>query len=227
MRRSTNDPKLIVAYNPSSSVSEAYRTLRTNIQFSSVDNPIQVLMAASALSGEGKSTVISNLAAAYALEGKRVLLIDGDLRKPSIHRLFQQTNRVGLTNYLSGQCLPAEMIKESEIDGLSIITSGPAPPNPAELLGSNRMKGLVDELRTQYDLILFDTPPVLAVTDGIVVSSLCDGVLLVVHCGKIKKSYVRKAKEKLDFVQARVIGTVLNQIKRRDIGYAKYYGISN
>ncbi|NIK26279.1 CpsD/CapB family tyrosine-protein kinase [Paenibacillus lupini] len=224
MSRSTNESRLVVLFNPSSTVAEAYRTLRTNIQYSSVDNPIQMLMVASAQAGEGKSTVISNLAVAYAQEGKRVLLIDTDLRKPSLHRIFAHTNRQGLTNLLTGQSMLQEVLKDSGIENLSLITSGPTPPNPAELLGSARMKKLLEELKEQFDLILFDTPPVLAVTDSLIVSTYCDGVLLVIHAGKVKKTYVRKAKEKLDFVQSRIIGAVFNQLKRDDITFMKYYG---
>ncbi|MCK9860358.1 CpsD/CapB family tyrosine-protein kinase [Paenibacillus sp. ATY16] len=226
MRRSTSDNRLVVLLNPSSPVAEAYRTLRTNIQYSSVDAPIQLLMAASAQSGEGKSTVISNLAVAYAMEGKRVLLIDTDLRKPTIHRIFAQTNRLGLTNLLTSESTLQEVIKDGGIDNLDIITSGPTPPNPAELLGSHRMKTVLEELKERYDLILFDTPPVLPVTDSLIMSSYCDGVLLVIHAGKVKKAYVRKAKEKLDFVQSRIIGAVFNQMKRQDVAFVKYYGTS-
>ncbi|WP_201006202.1 CpsD/CapB family tyrosine-protein kinase [Paenibacillus glycanilyticus] len=226
MSRSTNDSRLVVLINPSSIVSEAYRTLRTNIQYSSVDSSIQLLMVTSAQAGEGKSTVICNLAVAYAMEGKRVLLIDTDLRKPSVHRIFSQTNRQGLTSLLTGMSTLEEVVRDSGVDNLSLITSGATPPNPAELLGSTRMKTLVDELRESYDLILFDTPPVLAVTDSLIISSLSDGVLLVIHAGKVKKAFVRKAKEKLDFVQSRIIGAVFNQMKRQDIAYMKYYGSS-
>ncbi|WP_336788250.1 CpsD/CapB family tyrosine-protein kinase [Paenibacillus sp. MMO-177] len=224
MYRSTNNNRLVVLINPSSVVSEAYRTLRTNIQYSSVDSRIQLLMVTSAQTGEGKSTVISNLAVAYAMEGKRVLLIDADLRKPSVHRIFSQTNRQGLTDLLTGMSTLDEVVKDSGVVNLSLITSGPTPPNPAELLGTSRMKGLIQELKESYDLILFDTPPVLAVTDSLIISSLCDGALLVVHAGKVKKAYVRKAKERLDFVQARIIGAVFNQMKRQDISFMKYYG---
>lgn len=224
MRRSTNNNRLVVAINPNSPISEAYRTLRTNIQFSSVDRSIQILMVASAQAGEGKSTVISNLAIAYAQEGKRVLLIDTDLRKPSLYRIFSLTNHCGLSNLLSDQSNLQEVIKESYISNLSLITSGPTPPHPAEMLGSLKMKKLLEELQEQYDMILLDTPPLLAVTDGLIVSSLCDGVVLVIHAGKVKKAYVRKAKEKLDYVQANIVGAVFNQMQRKDAVYMKYYG---
>ncbi|MUT68047.1 CpsD/CapB family tyrosine-protein kinase [Paenibacillus sp. NEAU-GSW1] len=226
MRRSTNENRLVVSNNPDSPVSEAYRTLRTNVIFSSVDKPIKVLMAASAQSGEGKSTVISNLAVAYAQEGKRVLLIDADLRKPSLHKIFSMTNRTGLSNLLSGQCSAAEAVKESYIGKLDVITAGPTPPHPAEMLGSQKMKSYLESVKDEYDMILFDAPPVLAVTDSLIISSLCDGVILVIHAGKVKKAYVRKTKEKLDYVQANIIGAVFNQMPRKDVDYVKYYGSS-
>ncbi len=183
-------------------------------------------MVASAKSGEGKTTTITNLAVTYAQEGKKVLLIDADLRKPSLHHLFQQSNRVGLTSLLFGQHALSEVIKDTNVDNLSILPSGPIPPNPSEILGSQRMQTLLEELKDMFDIILFDTPPILAVTDSAIVSSYCDGVILVVHAGKVKKSLVAKAKSNLDHVKAKLLGVVLNNNSRTRSNdhYHYYYG---
>lgn len=226
MSPSNSSHNLITLDNPKSPISEAYRSLRTNISFSAIDHTMKVLMVASAESGEGKTTTITNLAITYAQEGKKVLLIDADLRKPSLHHVFQVTNRVGLTNALLNQYALSEIIRETEVEQLSLITSGPVPPNPSEILGSQRMLALLEELKEQYDVILFDTPPVLAVTDSLIVSSFCDGVVLVVHAGKVKKDLVRKAKANLEHVKAKLLGVVLNNNSRSKVDgqYYYYYG---
>ncbi|GGG76392.1 CpsD/CapB family tyrosine-protein kinase [Paenibacillus radicis (ex Gao et al. 2016)] len=225
MPRSINDSHLIVSANPMSPFAESYRVLRTNIQFSSVDTQFQVLMVASAQAGEGKTTVISNLAAAYAQEGKRVLLIDMDLRKPSLHYFFSQTNHKGLTSLLTGQLTTQDVVIQTQVPNLSLITAGPTPPHPAEMLSSQKMSQLMEELRRDYDIILVDTPPILAVTDGLLASVLCDGVILVVQASVVKKALVLKAKERLEHVQARIVGTVLNQLNRDDNLNVGYYGM--
>lgn len=217
MRRSINDNNLITLINPKSKISEAFRSLRTNIQYSAMDSQLKVIMVTSAQKEEGKTTTVSNLAVAYAQEGKKVLLIDTDLRRPSLHQVFMQSNRVGLTSLLAYQLKWQEVVKDTMQDNLSIITSGPIPPNPSEMLGNQRMQLLVEELREHYDIILIDTPPILAVTDGLVMNSLCDGVILVVIAGKVEKELVKKAKANLDYVNARIIGIVFNKINRKDV----------
>lgn len=214
MSRLTSENNSLVTYfNPKSQISEGYRKLRTNIQFSSIDNHIHKIMIASAESGEGKTTAISNLAVTYAQEGKKVLLIDADLRNPSLHRVFSVPNHVGLSSVLSNQYAVEEVLRDSYIDNLQLFTSGPIPPNPSEMIGSNRMKSLMEKLENQYDVIMFDTPPVLSVTDALIVSSLCDGVLLVVNAGKVKKELVKKTKAHLEHVNARILGVILNNLK--------------
>ncbi|WP_308638429.1 CpsD/CapB family tyrosine-protein kinase [Paenibacillus silvisoli] len=217
---------LITAINPKSIVSEAYRTLRTNIQFSAIDRQMKVLMVASATVGEGKTTTVTNLAVTYAQEGKKVLLIDADLRNPSLHLVFQLTNRIGLTSAFLHQQSLTDVIGETNIDNLFVLTSGPVPPNSSEILGSQRMQFLLEELKNMYDVILFDTPPVLPVADSLIVSSYCDGVVLVVHAGKTKKEIVKKAKASLDHVKARILGVVLNNNERskNEGRYYNYYG---
>ncbi|MGQ8870914.1 CpsD/CapB family tyrosine-protein kinase [Paenibacillus sp. TSA_86.1] len=214
MSRLTSENNSLVTYfNSKSHISEGYRKLRTNIQFSSIDNHIHKIMIASAESGEGKTTTISNLAVTYAQEGKKVLLIDADLRNPSLHRVFSVPNHVGLSSVLSNQYAMEEVLRDSYIDNLQLFTSGPIPPNPSEMIGSNRMKSLMERLENQYDVIMFDTPPVLSVTDALIVSSLCDGVLLVVNAGKVKKELVKKTKAHLEHVNARILGVILNNLK--------------
>ncbi|MFD2611102.1 CpsD/CapB family tyrosine-protein kinase [Paenibacillus gansuensis] len=226
MPQSTNSPLLIADSNPHSPITEAYRTLRTNIRFSSVDKPAQVIMVGSAVPGEGKSTTAANLSIVYAQEGKKVLLMDCDLRKPTVHTRFAVHNRNGLTNLLAGNYQPHEAFRETGVDNLTVITSGAIPHNPSELLASKRMAGLLEKFRADFDIIIIDTPPILAVTDALIVSSFSDGVVLVVKSGKTKKALVQKAKSSLDHVNANLLGVVLNNKKREDAeaGYVYYYG---
>ncbi|WP_054957478.1 CpsD/CapB family tyrosine-protein kinase [Paenibacillus dakarensis] len=217
---------LIVLSNPRSPITEAYRSLRTNIDFSSVDERTQVIMVTSTGPEEGKSTVVANLAVTYAQGERKVLLIDADMRKPTVHRTFQLTNKMGLSSILSRQCNLEEVIQESEVPNLYVMTAGPIPPNPAEMLNSKRMTNLMQLLREQFDMILIDTPPVLAVTDAQLLASNSDGVLMVINSGKVKKDVALKAKENLLRVNARILGVVLNNVKRKtsEEYYYYYYG---
>lgn len=225
MSRLTNERvSLVTMANPRSNSSEAYRKLRTNIQFSSIDNQIQTVMIASASSGEGKTTTIGNLAVTYAQEGKKVLLVDTDLRKPAVHLMFNVPNHIGLTSVLSSQYKVTEVLRETGVEGLHVLSSGPIPPNPSEMIGSRKMTALLEDLKQDYDVILFDTPPVLTVTDALIISSLCDGVILVVSAGKVKKDLVKKAKAHLEHVNARILGAVLNNVqtpKSRNVSYGE------
>ncbi|WP_342554635.1 CpsD/CapB family tyrosine-protein kinase [Paenibacillus sp. FSL R7-0652] len=222
MSRQTNDKgNLVTVANPKSVSSEAYRKLRTNIQFSSIDSQIRTIMIASAVSGEGKTTTIGNLAVAYAQEGKKVLLMDTDLRKPALHRMFNVPNHIGLTSVLSSQYQVTEVLRETVVEGLHVLTSGPIPPNPSEMIGSRKMLALLEDLKEEYDVILFDTPPVLTVTDALIISSLCDGVILVVSAGKVKKDLVKKAKGYLEHVNARILGAALNNVQQSKRRYGE------
>ncbi len=187
MSQSTVKRPIITHENPKSPISEAYRTLRTNIDFSSIDDQLQVLMLTSAGPGEGKSTTAANLAVAYSQSEKKVVLLDADLRKPTMHHTFQRSNRQGLTNILAGQSDWQDVITATDVDRLEIIPSGPIPPNPSEMLSSNRMTMLLNSLKENYDVIIIDTPPALAVTDAQVVATKCDGVILVIDSGSVKK----------------------------------------
>jgi len=215
--------KLITHHDPKNFVSEAFRTLRTNIQFASVDRILKSIMVTSSGPSEGKSTTISNLAIVMAQADKRVLLIDADLRKPTVHHSFRLPNWMGLTSLLVENRSITEVIQTTEVPKLSVLTSGPIPPNPAELLGSNRMRELIRELTDKYDLVLIDAPPVLAVTDSQILSGIIDGVLLVVNAGKTNRDIIVKAKQQLEQVNARIIGTVLNNKSMQGQGYYYYY----
>jgi len=211
--------------NPKSPVAEAYRSLRTNIDFSSIDEEIRVIMVTSAGPEEGKSTTLANLAVSYAQSDKKVVIIDGDMRRPTCHHTFNLSNRVGLSNIITGQNDCHDAVKETGIENLYVLPSGPVPPNPSELLGSKRMTDVLTQLKSMFDMIIIDTPPVLAVTDAQIISSKCDGVVLVINSGKVKREMAMKAKANLDHVRARILGVVLNNVKRKkEEMYYYYYG---
>lgn len=221
---SSNKRNLIAHTDPRSPVSEQYRTIRTNIQFSSMDDTIRSLMVTSAGPSEGKSTTTANLAIVFAQQGKRVLLIDADLRKPTMHYTFHLDNNVGLINVLLRQNILQDAYKETDIDNLFVLTSGPIPPNPAEVLGSKAMEELLEEALGEFDLVLFDSPPVLAVTDAQILANKCNGTVLVVNSGKTDVDAIVKAKELLQSANAKLLGVVLNRKKLREDHYYYYYG---
>lgn len=216
--------KLITSQNPKSPISEQYRTIRTNIQFSSIDQEIKKIVVTSSGPGEGKSTTVANLAVVFAQQGKKVLLIDSDLRKPTVHYTFNFTNTFGLTNVLTRQSKLQDVIKESMEKNLYILTSGPIPPNPAELLSSRAMEHFLEEIEEEFDIILFDSPPLLAVTDGQILASKCDGTILVVGSGKTETDQAVKSKELLKAANSHILGVVLNGKKMESSNYYYYYG---
>ncbi|MHA7966138.1 CpsD/CapB family tyrosine-protein kinase [Paenibacillus sp. CAU 1782] len=226
MSRSKNKRQLITLSNPRSPISESYRSLRTNIDYSAIDEKIQVIMVSSAGPGEGKTTTITNLAITYAQSERKVVLIDADLRKPTAHHNFSISNRWGLSSVLSQQCTLEESIQMSNVPGLDVITSGTIPPNPAEMLGSNRMTAIIQQLREMYDIVLIDTPPLLAVTDAQIVATKSDGAIMVVDQGRVKRDIAKKAIQNLQTVNARILGVVLNNVKRKanEESYYYYYG---
>lgn len=211
--------------NPKSQVAEAYRTLRTNLQFSSFDDTLKTISFTSSSPGEGKTTVISNLAVTLAQSGKKVLIVDCDLRKPSIHKRLGLSNTEGLTNILVQKKKVEECLKVTEQQNLFVVTSGPVPPNPSELLGSNRMKKLLEEFKGIFDYVLLDTPPLLAVTDSQILATIVDGVVVVAAYGNTEKNALMKSKDLLDKVSAKIIGFVLNKIPKNgeENYYSKYY----
>jgi len=201
--------------------SEAYRILRTNIQFSSVDRPLQTLLVTSSGPGEGKSTTAANLAVAIAQTGQRVVLVDTDLRRPSLHRLFNLPNNVGLTTSLLHEGIIP--LQPTSLENLSVLTSGPIPPNPSELLGSQRMTHLVESLLADADLVMFDSPPVLAVTDAAVLGRQLDGVLLVVDAAQTREPALVNAQAELRKTGANILGVALNRLDSRSGEHYYYY----
>ena len=216
----------MTSQNPKSPISEQYRTIRTNIQFSSIDQEIKKIVVTSSGPGEGKSTTVANLAVVFAQQGKKVLLIDSDLRKPTMHYTFNFANTFGLTNVLTKQSKLHDVMKESMEKNLYILTSGPIPPNPAELLSSKVMEQFMKEIEEEFDMILFDSPPLLAVTDGQILASKCDGTILVVNSGKTGTDQAMKAKELLNAANSHILGVVLNSRKMESSNYYYYYGRS-
>lgn len=215
--------ELIVYNNPKSPISEAFRTIRTNIQFSNIDKRIKSIVITSSGPSEGKSTVISNLAITMAQAGKKVLLIDADLRKPRIHKIFGLNSYKGLTNVISYDLDYKEVIKFTPVDGLDILTSGPTPPNPAEILGSKKMKNFLKNVEEDYDLVLIDTPPIGVVTDAAVLATRCDGVILVCAVGQAIIDAAKIAKNSLEKVHANILGVVLNKVPMGERGYYRYH----
>lgn len=220
----SNKRNIIAMFDSKSPISEQYRTIRTNIQYSSIDQDVKSLMVTSTGPGEGKSTTVANLAVVFAQQGKRVLLVDADLRKPTVHYTFNQTNTFGLTSVLTKQMTLEKAVSDTEEKNLYVLTSGPIPPNPAELLSSRAMEQFFHDTQDLFDIILFDTPPVLAVTDAQILANKCEGTILVVSSGKTEKELVVKAKELLDSAQSKLLGVVLNNKKLQNNNYYYYYG---
>lgn len=220
----TPQQRLVALTAPRSPEAEAYRVLRTNLRFSSLDKPLGTLVVTSAGPGEGKSTTAANLAIVFAQAGSRVLLVDADLRRPSIHKLLQVPNNIGLTTALMklGN-RPEEFVQATALQNLSVLTSGPIPPNPAELLGSARMRDLLAQLHERYDLIVIDSPPVLAVADATILSNQVDGTLLVASAGETRFEMLVRALERMDGVGIRPLGVVLNKLTANTGGSYYYY----
>jgi tyrosine-protein kinase Etk/Wzc len=216
------DAHLLSWINPLSSISESYRRLRTSIQYAELDEPVGSILITSPNPSEGKSTTVSNLAITFAQTGKKVLLIDTDLRKPSLHSEFGVEKVPGLTDYLYENIPMKSIVRKTPVDNLGLICCGTIPPNPSEVLGSQKMKDTLRDLRNQYDVVLFDTPPVLAVTDPSVLATLVDAVVIVVSSGHTRMESLERALELMHNVHARTIGFVLNNFDP-DIAYGGYY----
>ncbi|MFQ3563390.1 polysaccharide biosynthesis tyrosine autokinase [Lactococcus paracarnosus] len=221
-----NNRDIITSINPQSPISEQYRTIRTTIDFKMADQGMKSLLVTSSEVSAGKSTTIANLAVTFAQQGKKVLVIDGDLRKPTVDKTFKVQNSVGLTNILMNQYAIQDVLQRTRIsENLTVITSGPIPPSPSELLGSNAMKQLLDTVTGYFDVVLLDTPPLSAVTDAQILSSYVEGVVIVVHANQTRKDGLLKAKKLLDQVNANILGVVLHGTEPKDSTSYYYYGV--
>ncbi|WP_203332298.1 CpsD/CapB family tyrosine-protein kinase [Planococcus beigongshangi] len=214
--------KLVAYTSPRSMAAEQFRTLRTNINFSSPDDVIKTIVVTSASAAEGKSTTAANLAVVYAQDGRKVLLVDGDMRRPTVHLTFNIQNVIGLSNLLTRQNSSENAIRYSGIIGLDLLPCGPLPPNQAELLSSKSMDKLIQKLKGIYDIIIFDVPPILLVTDGQLLANKCDGCILVVNSGTTDKRKALKAKDAITMSKSKLIGVVLNNftVSKEHIYYA-------
>lgn len=230
--RDKSTPRELVAHKePKSSYAEAYRSARTGIMFSSPDAPPVAILVTSSGPEEGKTTTAINLAVTMAHAGNRVLVLDADLRKPRVHQVFGLKNGFGLTNLLTESTDLSAAVHKTPVQNLAVMTSGPIPPNPSELLGSQRMAKLLETLRGSFEKVVVDCPPIISVTDASILAAYLDGVVLVVKSGQTSRQIVRRAKKKLEEVRARIIGVVLNSVNVRKsryyyspVYYYSYYG---
>ncbi|MDP4467382.1 CpsD/CapB family tyrosine-protein kinase [Lacticaseibacillus paracasei] len=224
-----NGVMLVTYAEPKHVVSEQFRTVRTNIEFAGAAlDHCQVVMFTSSAMSEGKSTVSANVAVTWAQAGKKVLLIDADLRRPTVHATFRKLNLDGVTTVLTGKNKIDEVVEGTFVNNLSIISSGPVPPNPSELLNSKRMADLLKWARDKFDIVVLDVPPVLAVSDVQVLVPQTDGVVVVVNIGKTLKGDLRRTVEVLKLAKATILGSVERvKAKHGDRGYGYGYGYGN
>jgi len=217
--------RLATLLYPHSSAAEAYRTLRANIEFASIDHPLRTLLVSSALPSEGKTVTTANLAMAFAQNDQKVLLVDADLRRPGVHEIFEVSNTQGLTTLLRSDTVKlASVVRHTENDHLDVLTTGPVPPNPAELLGSQRMRKVLADLEAEYELVILDSAPLQVVADAAILSSFLSGMLLVVDASKSRRGSLRGAKDTLVRADAKVLGAVINGAKAPERSdYYDYY----
>ncbi|WP_342388785.1 CpsD/CapB family tyrosine-protein kinase [Salinicoccus bachuensis] len=220
----TTPRSMVVANQPHATVSEQFRILRTNITYSGVDHPIRSVLFTSAIAGAGKSTIAANMAVAYAQAGVKTLLVDGDLRRPTTHYTFEVPNRKGLSKAIIDHVPPEDMVTKTEFDKLDLMTSGPIPPNPSELLASKSMEALMNALAINYEMVIIDSPPLLSVTDSQLLCKQADGVVLITDVENNDRNELLEAKDLLDKAGANIIGVVLNnREERRGPNEAYYY----
>jgi polysaccharide biosynthesis transport protein len=219
------DRDLVVQTHPMSSVAECCRTIRTNLTFMSPDEPLRTFVVTSAGPREGKTTVATSLAITMAQSGQRVLLIDTDLRRPRLHRTFNAPSRLGVTSVLVGHESLSECVQETSVPGLSLLPCGPIPPNPAELLHTARFRDLMKDALQQFDRVIFDSPPLGAVTDAAIIAPQVDGAILVIKAKGTARDAARSAIRQLRDVSARIIGGILNDVDLSEnrYGYGSYY----
>jgi tyrosine-protein kinase len=220
--------RLVTLLYPRGPAAEAYRTLRSNLEFAAVAQPVRTLLVTSSIPGEGKTTTASNLAVVFAQAGRKVILLDADLRKPGVHKFFNVPNERGLSTLLRHDTVALEDVaQETEQENLAIVTTGPLPPNPAELLASQRMQAVLERLKGVADLVILDSPPLQAVTDAALLASITDGTLLIIDSGRTRRTASAHGRESLAKADARVLGAALNRISTRaggDYIYYDYYG---
>lgn len=216
-----NDPK-----NPGA---EAYRVIRTGIQFAQAGKELQTIALTSCTPNEGKSTTIANLAVVLTQAGKSVLLIDCDMRNPTVHKNFNLSNKVGLSSCISMGTALSDAVQKTSIEGLYALTGGVIPPNPSELIGSEQMKNVLQRAKEQYDYVLIDTPPVMPVTDALIVGRFVDGMILVIASAEVKVEMARDVKNQLVNAGANILGVVLNKVRseHHGYGYGYYYYYGN
>lgn len=217
--------KIISLQNPKSPIAEAYRGIRSSIEFSSLDEQLKVISITSSIQNEGKSTIISNLAVTFAKLDKKVLIMEGDLRSPSVHKMFKISNINGLTDILLGKKNFTECVHCTEINNLHVLTCGEKPINPSEMLSSKKIINFIDSLREHYDYIFIDAPPIGMVTDAAVISTYTDGCIFVVGSGEVDIEMAKISKERLEKVGANILGVVLNKFKAsgKNAYYSYYY----
>ena len=219
---------LVTQNDPKNPAAEAYRVIRTSVQFAQAGKELKTIAITSCTPNEGKSMTIANLAIVLTQAGKSVLLIDCDMRNPTVHKNFNLSNKVGLSSCISMGTAVADAVQETAIEGLDALTAGVIPPNPSELLGSERMQNILQRAKEEYDYVLIDTPPVLPVTDSLVLGSMVDGLILVIDSGEIKVEMARDVKNQLVHSGANILGVVLNKVRSEHHGYGYgyyyYYG---
>lgn len=218
----TSDTHVVTREDPSSPPAEAYRALRTSIQFLRLDRTLDLVQVTSPKPGDGKTTTSTNLAVACARAGQQVILVDCDLRRPRVHHFFGLTNDVGFTSVLMGAAIESAIQKVDGEPNMSVMPSGPIPPDPSELLSSERSKALIEALKNHFDLVVLDSPPVLVVADPLVLSGVADGVVLVASAGKTDRDEAARAAELLGQVNAPMLGTVLNAFEPKNAGSYEY-----
>ncbi|MDD5449780.1 MAG: polysaccharide biosynthesis tyrosine autokinase [Candidatus Omnitrophica bacterium] len=222
--RDEYERRIITSSSPESSLAEAFKNIRTGIVFSAPPEILKCILVTSTIPSEGKTLVSTNLAATIALDGNNVLLIDSDMRRPTIHNTFKLENTTGLSNYLTGNVSLDLVINKTFIDNLSFISAGPTPPNPSGLLGSFKMEELIKEVREKYDRIVIDGPPLVGVSDSIILSKLVNGTLMVIRFGTASRDVVARAKQCLQEVSSNIIGVILNDVDiEKEAYYSKYY----
>jgi capsular exopolysaccharide synthesis family protein len=218
--------RAVTTASPDAAVAEAYRVLRTNLIFSAPSEGGRALVLSSANPGEGKTTTTANLAVALALNGAKVLVVEADLRRPALHQHFRTKKTPGLSDLIVSKCQASQAIQSTRFKGLSVLPCGYMPPNPAELLGSTNMREIVQALRSCYDWVLIDTPPVLAMADTPVLCPVVDGVVLIVSAEQSPRPAVLRAVDQVQAVGGKITGVVLNRVdlRRNSYYYGQYYG---